>query len=134
MGSGRVRELDEAVAGGGLHGVQPACEGAFAGVPIEMQPFVLGRTDDADALAEQPGGAVPDAGVAVALGRLDGGRDGDAVSAGEGRDDGVGRRIKRETQTTLHGLQRVTGVCRGADTKIDGLHLLGNLLIGERAM
>ena len=128
-----VRELHQAVAGGSLQGMLQASEAALASMLLDVELFCLGGADDADALAEHPGGTIPDAGIAVALGRLDRRCYGDDIAAAERRDDAIFGRVKREAQAALDGLKGFAGLRGGADVQIDGLHLLRDLLGGEGA-
>src|SRR5205823_4916439 len=128
-----VRELHQAVAGGGLERMLQAGEAALVPMPFDVELFRLGGADDADALAEHPGGTVPDAGIAVALWRLDRRCYGDEIAAAKRGNDAIFRRVKREAKATLDWLQRIAGFCCGPDLQIDGLHLLRDLQGGERA-
>ena len=128
-----VRELHQTVADGGLQGVLQAGEAALVVASVDVEFLRFGGADDADALAEHPGGAVPDAGIAVALGRLDRRCYGDEIPAAERWHGGIGGRVEREAQAACDWLQGIAGLRGGADAQIDGLHLLGDLLVGERA-
>jgi hypothetical protein len=128
-----ISELQEAIAGGGLDCVLETGNGALALMRVHMELFSLRGAYDADALPEQPGGAIPHARIAVALGRLDCRRNGDEIAAAERRHDGIRGRIEREAQAAFNWLQGIARLRGGADVQVDGLHLLGNLLARKRA-
>jgi hypothetical protein len=64
-------ELHQPIADGGLQRALEAGEAALVVASADMEFLRFGGADDADALTEHPGGAVPDTGIAVALRRLD---------------------------------------------------------------
>ena len=104
MRRGTIGELYEAVACAGLECVQQAGEAVLRAVAGHDQLFRFCRADDADALAEHPRGAVPYAGIAVALRRPDRRCYGNDIAATEQRHGGIGRRVERKTQTAARRL------------------------------
>ncbi len=128
-----VGELHEPVARAGLERVQQAGKAVLCTVAGHDQPFCLRRADDPDSLAEHPCGTIPYARIAVALRRAYRRRYGDDIVASELRHRGIGGSIERKAKTTMDGLQCIAGFGAGEDAQVDGLHLLGDLLIGEGA-
>ena len=119
-----IGEGHDSFAGGLLQGFQLAGQSHVLRSWENGRCRCLGTGDCADSLLEQVGGRVPDAGIVVAFGRMDRGRDAEGVSAlkaGEGFGFGG---VEGEADSAADLVWRDAGIGDGLHSQVEGLRSL----------